>query len=90
MQKQIQKTGMVKAVHPPEVRILKASIWLASLLQGVTLSSEFKARVGETAEIAPELADIVRQNSGALLQIFQESVKERLALVQRINQLSPS
>ncbi|MGV4276069.1 HD domain-containing protein [Citrobacter farmeri] len=90
IQKQIQKTVMVKAVHPPEVRILKASIWLASLLQGVTLSSEFKARVGETAEIAPELADIVRQNSGALLQIFQESVKERLALVQRINQLSPS
>ena len=69
------------------MRILKASIWLASLLQGVTLSSEFKVRVGETAEIAPELADIVRQNSEVLLQIFQESVKERRALVQRINQL---
>lgn len=84
---QIQKTGVAQATHPLEVRILKASIWLASLLQGVTLSSEFKVRVGETAEIAPELADIVRQNSEVLLQIFQESVKERRALVQRINQL---
>ncbi|MDE5204650.1 hypothetical protein PYX06_02525 [Citrobacter amalonaticus] len=72
------------------MRILKASIWLASLLQGVTLSSEFKARVGETAEITPELAGIVQQNSETLLQIFQESVKERRALVQKINQLSQS
>lgn len=85
---QIQKTVVAKSGCPQEVMIIKASIWLASLLQGVTLSSEFKARVGETAEIAPELAGIVQQHSAVLLQIFQESVKERRALVQRINQLS--
>lgn len=87
---QIQKSVDAKSAYPPEVMIMKANIWLASLLQGVTLSSEFKARVGETAEIAPELAEIVRQHSAILLQIFQESVKERRALVQRINQLSLS
>lgn len=87
---QIQKTVAAKSAYPPEVMILKASIWLASLLQGVTLSTEFKARVGETAEIAPELAGIVRQHSEVLLQIFHESVKERRTLVQKINQLSPS
>ncbi len=87
---QIQKSVAAKSTYPPEVTILKASIWLASLLKGDTLSSEFKARVGETAEIAPELAGIVQQHSAVLLQIFQESVKERRALVQRINQLSLS
>ncbi|CAM7456932.1 HD domain-containing protein [Citrobacter sedlakii] len=82
------KTVTARSAAPPEAMILRASIWLASLLQGVTLSSEFKARVGETAEIAPELAGVVQQHSTVLLQIFQESVKERRALVQRINQLS--
>ncbi|WP_325828370.1 HD domain-containing protein [Enterobacter mori] len=87
---QIQKSVDAKSAYPPEVTIIRASIWLASLLQGVTLSSEFKTRVAETAEITPELAGIVRQHSAILLQIFQESVKERRALVQRINQLSSS
>ncbi|WP_165768987.1 HD domain-containing protein [Enterobacter cloacae] len=87
---QLQKSVDAKSAYPPEVTIIKASIWLASLLQGVTLSSEFKARVGETAEIAPALAGIVQQHSAILLQIFHESVKERRALVQRINQLTLS
>lgn len=87
---QMLKTVVAKSTYPPEVLILKASVWLASLLQGVTLSSEFKARVGETAEITPELAGIVQQHSDVLLQIFHESVKERRALVQKINNLSPS
>lgn len=86
---QQQKTAPATSAQPAEVLILKASIWLASLLQGVTLSTEFKARVGETAEIAPVLAEIVRQHSAVLLQIYQESVKERRQLVQKINQLSP-
>ncbi|WP_436858100.1 HD domain-containing protein [Citrobacter tructae] len=85
---QIQKTVVAKSAYPPEVMILRASVCLASLLQGVTLSSEFKARVGDAAEIAPELAGIVQQQSAVLLQIFQESVKERLALVERINRLN--
>ncbi|MEH5671809.1 HD domain-containing protein [Enterobacter cloacae] len=87
---QLQKSVDAKSAYPPEVTIIKASIWLASLLQGGTLSSEFKARVGETAEIAPALAGIVQQHSAILLQIFHESVKERRALVQRINQLTLS
>jgi response regulator RpfG family c-di-GMP phosphodiesterase len=76
------------AANLPEVNILKASIYLASLLPEVTLLTEFNARVGETAEIAPELTDLVRQHSATLLQIFHESVRERLMLVQHINQLS--
>ncbi|HAT8014201.1 HD domain-containing protein [Citrobacter rodentium NBRC 105723 = DSM 16636] len=84
----MQTKAVAQSTAPPEAKILRASIWLASLLQGVTLSTEFKARVGETAEIAPELAGIIRQHSTVLLQIFQESVKERRALVQRINQLN--
>ncbi|MCK6883727.1 HD domain-containing protein [Enterobacter cloacae] len=81
---QLQKSVDAKSAYPPEVTIIKASIWLASLLQGVTLSSEFKARVGETAEIAPALAGVVQQHSAILLQIFHESVKERRALVHEL------
>ncbi|KNC95640.1 hypothetical protein GM31_23115 [Trabulsiella odontotermitis] len=83
-----QKNEEGASANLPEVNILKASIYLASLLPEVTLLTEFNARVGETAEIAPELADLIRQHSARLLQIFHESVRERLVLVQHINQLS--
>lgn len=83
-----QKEEDVASANHPEVKILKASIYLASLLPEVTLLTEFNARVGESAEIAPELTELVRQHSATLLQIFNESVRERLTLVQHINQLS--
>ncbi|WP_327152790.1 HD domain-containing protein [Trabulsiella odontotermitis] len=83
-----QKEGEAAPENLPEVNILKASIYLASLLPEVTLLTEFNARVGETVEIAPELTELVCQHSAVLLQIFNESVRERLALVQYINQLS--
>lgn len=84
----LQKKTVAISASPPEAMILRASICLASLLQGVTLATEFRIRVGEAVEITPELAKIVQQHSTVLLQIFQESVKERRMLVQKINQLN--
>ena len=85
---QSQKIDAAKPAYSPEVSILKASIYLASLLQDVTLLTEFNARVGEAVEISPEIAALVQRHSVVLFQIFHETVKERRALVQRINQLN--
>nr|WP_230979128.1 HD domain-containing protein [Intestinirhabdus alba] len=72
-----------------EVRILRAGVFITSLLQDITTQTEFFARMAQTGEIAPELAYIVQNHHRAIMQIYQDSVRERRRLVERINRLAP-
>lgn len=82
-----QKQVDAQSTRSVEVSILKASIALASLLQGVTLLSELNARVAESTAISPKITRLVQKHNEVLLKICQEAIAERRALVHRINRL---
>lgn len=77
-----------KTPYPFEAGILNASHHLATMLgKGPSLRA-FQAQLMKTTDILPGLAQLARQRSAALLQIAQETAKERRDLVTRIEQLN--
>lgn len=74
--------------YPFEADILLASHSLATLLGKTSSLMLFQDHITAIADIPPVLAHLARQRSAALMQIAQESGKERRELVTRITQLN--